>query len=460
MSSFGRRRAGPEADLDGPGSVFLQLPGIRVACLPPYDGGRQNAYLRLCYEHLAEHGVVVVPHAQFTLRWLWRRRRDVTFLHFQWQPDWYYLVKRRFYRDPAPRLPRTRSWLKLAGFRFRLRAARLFGYRIVWTIHEVQPPLTVLRPRSLGRIFDRLGQRLLARRSDLLIAHHDSLADTTARELRIDRERIRVIPHGPYTDVYPPGRPRAAVRAELGIDPDTFVFLAFGTVRPDKSIAALLEAFRALPDTKVALVVAGRVEDFESLRALREAAHADRRIKLLLGFVSDEQVSELFGASDAAVLARAEDWTSGSLILSLSLGVPVVTARLPAHEDLLDPRAGWLFEPDDASSLGAALADAAASTTWQLNARRLAAAAAGAALPTWYEIGERLALHMLDAVGSEERIEELAMRTWPLLDSRSVVAPVFPVPRGTTLVRRGDDEHELAAEPGALSQAAAPARGA
>jgi glycosyltransferase involved in cell wall biosynthesis len=400
-------------------SPFLRLPGIRVACFPPYSGAKDNPYLSLCYEHLAEVGFVVVPRASFTLRWLWRWRREVALLHFQWQPDFYYLAKRRRYADPQPRWPRLRSRLKLGGFAMRLRLARFFGYRIVWTIHEAYPPPSVLRPASLGHSFDRVGQGILARNCAGLMTHQRAVADVASGELGIDRDRIRVIPHGAYLDQYPPGRSRAEVRSELGIDPHAFVFLAFGSMRPDKSIGPLLEAFRAVGEPNVALIVAGRVDDFDSLRLLQAAAQQDPRIKALPGFVPDEDVRELFDAADASVLARGEEWTSGSVILSLTLGVPVVCARLAAHEQLVDERAGWLFDPESSDGLREALEGAAASSPSELNTRRLNAATAARALPPWEEIAEQMAFVMREAIGSEERFEQLAMRVWPLLEARS-----------------------------------------
>ena len=426
-------REGSKGEASAPAlSPFLRLPGIRVACLPPWNGARGNPYLSLCYEHLAEIGFVVVPRAKLTLRWLWRLRAHVALLHFQWQPDFYYLAKCFQYDEPPPRLPRLRSCFKLAGFAMRLRLARSFGYRIVWTIHEASPPPSVLRPAVLGPSFDRVGQRILARHCDALIAHQRAVADLVSADLGIDRDRIHVIAHGAYHDQYPAGRSRMEVRSELGIDPDAFAFLAFGSMRADKSIGSLLEAFRAVRNPNVALVVAGRVEDFDSLRLLQAAARDDRRIKALPGFVPDEDVRELFDAVDASVLARGQQWTSGSVILSLTLGVPVVCARLDAHEQLVDEQAGWLFDPGSLDALRTALEQAAASSPADLNTRRLNAATAARALPPWEEIAEQMAAVMREAVGSAERLEKLAMRVWPVLEARSPAWKVFPAVRETS----------------------------
>ena len=61
-------------------------------------------------------------------------------------------------------------------------------------------------------------------------------------------------------------------------------------------------------------------------------ADADVRIRALLHSIPHEHVSELFNAADVFVLARSEAWTSGSLVLALSQGLPVIAARSPRHE--------------------------------------------------------------------------------------------------------------------------------
>ena len=139
------------------------------------------------------------------------------------------------------------------------------------------------------------------------------------------------------------------------------------------------------------LVFAGRLEDRRVVDAVAAAARDDPRVRPSAGIVPPEGVAELFGAADAAVLARSAPWTSGSLILALTLGVPVVAAGMAPYRELLDGEAaGWLFAPGDAASLRAALARAAADRR-AARAKGEAAVARAAALPGWPEIAERTA---------------------------------------------------------------------
>ena len=183
------------------------------------------------------------------------------------------------------------------------------------------------------------------------------------------------------------------MRRELGIDPDAFVFLSLGHLRRYKGLGLLLDAFAAtagdLPGA--VLVVAGLSLDTDGADELAAAAATDPRIKPLLGFVPDERVSELFGAADAAVLARSDGGTSGALILALSHGTPAVAAALPSYRELIsEDGAGWLYEPGDSRTLAAAFEQAAAEPPAQ-RARRAAAAGAQADALRWDDSARLLA---------------------------------------------------------------------
>jgi glycosyltransferase involved in cell wall biosynthesis len=378
-------------------------------------GGR-NPYFDLLDPQLAAQGFTIVPEADFSVGRLLLARRKLAVLHFHWRPDVYYVWR------PPRRLRRRRirlerfqgllTWLTLGRFAVRLLIARVLGYRVAWTIHELYPPETGRRSRgSVSRRVDRLAARLLVRASHVLIAHDDETAEKARDDLAVRKKRVHVVPHGSYIGVYPPGRPqpvhvvphgsyigvyppgrpRSVVRAELRIARDAFVFLCFGALRPEKGIELLLEAFCELQHEKAILVVAGRPEDPASGRRTLGAFRADARIRPILGSVPNDRVAELFAAADAAVMPRSETWTSGSLILALSLGVPVVAARLHAYEELLGgERAGWLFAPGDADSLRETL-ERAARSAGVARAKGAAALRRAEGLASWDEIARRTA---------------------------------------------------------------------
>lgn len=326
---------------------------MKLAVFPFMD---KNRYGELLYGALSGHGIEAVPEAKLDPRWLWRHRGEVTFLHFHWD--------RYFYDSTVsgPRLRECLSWLKLVYFALLLMLGRALGYRIIWTVHEVVPH-EARNPRR-----DVLAGRLLARLSHALICHDDATAHRAEAVLGIPSERFAVIPHGSYLGVYPEGRPRCAVRREFGYDDSVFVLLAFGNLRSYKRLDLLLDAFLSVPSPDVRLLITGQFEwrfrDVEweqrTVSQLRLAAAHDPRIRYRIERVPDEQVAELHGAADAAVFARTDGWTSGSLILALSQGVPVLAPRLPAYAELLGPEdAGWLYEPGSVPSLADTISRAA-----------------------------------------------------------------------------------------------------
>lgn len=360
-------------------------PPIGLASFP--EPIPENRYQSLLYGSLAPFGIVLVRGARFDLGWLVRNRNTVQVLHFHW-PQPYYRVG-----GARTAASRALSWPKAALFVFRLCAARLLGYRVVWTVHQVVPHD---RP---GRV-DRLAAAALARSCRLLIAHDEP----TARRVRAlsprAGDRLLVVPHGSYVGVYPAGRSRTAVRDELGIPRDAFVFLCFGNIRRYKGVETLLRAFTRLERDDVALLVAGAPLDEGPAEAVRRAAEQDPRIVAIPEFVPDDRVRELFDASDAAVVTRPDGGTSGALVLALSNGLPVVAPRCPAYEALLcSTDAGWLFDAADEASLAAALDEAAAAV--DVRNAKAAAASARAKELSWPRIGARIAAAVREIAGPD-----------------------------------------------------------
>jgi glycosyltransferase involved in cell wall biosynthesis len=351
-----------------------------MAQLPP-PGRTQNPYAELLYAALADQGLPRAPFPGLTIPALWRSRRTVAVLHFHWRPDLSYApsLAKVSMRGSRRRLQAT---AELCRFALRLACARLLGYRIIWTVHEV-PPARHAR-------IDYAGQALLARASSVILAHDRAVADRLRAELD-PRLEIEIVPHGTLKGVYPVNRSPEDVRAELGIPATAFVFLCFGQVRGDKEIPFLLEAFAAANVPDAYLVIAGVAHHGPSGRRIQAAAGRDNRIRAMLDRVPADRVGELFGMADAFVLARSQVWTSGSLILALSLGVPAVAARLPPVVELLGQGdAGWLFTPGDTGSLTQTLRSAALDRS-AAAAKRRAARLLGEQLPGWSEVAHRTA---------------------------------------------------------------------
>jgi len=201
---------------------------------------------------------------------------------------------------------------------------RMLGVRIVWTAHNVLPH---------ERVFanDLRARKWLATLSDLVIAHSDSTLAELAR-LGVTPRRAVVIPHGPL-----PANVPASLRPP-GTDEDRRRFLFVGRIREYKGVEDLLAAFGLLSASRrdVALTVAGSCEEPLRSRLRDLAAPLGARATLHFGHVPDDELEGLMSAADAVVLPFRQVTTSGSAVLALTYGRPLVIPDLAALATLPD----------------------------------------------------------------------------------------------------------------------------
>jgi glycosyltransferase involved in cell wall biosynthesis len=93
----------------------------------------------------------------------------------------------------------------------------------------------------------------------------------------------------------------------------------------------------------VRLLVVGKPVVADEARRLQEAADADDRVLLDLREVPDAEVAGLHMSADAAVLAYRDVFSSGALLLALSLGLPVVAPDQGTAAEIAGREAGELF---------------------------------------------------------------------------------------------------------------------
>ena len=80
-------------------------------------------------------------------------------------------------------------------------------------------------------------------------------------------------------------------------------------------------------------------------------AEDDSKISLHLQFVPDDQVHQFFSGVDAVVLPFTDVLTSGSAILALSFGKPVIAPALGCLPELITDQCGVLFDPNNPDGL-------------------------------------------------------------------------------------------------------------
>ena len=286
----------------------------------------------------------------------------------------------------SSRLPLLRRVAQL-WFVLWLRTVRALGMRLVWTAHNVLPH---------GQVFadDASARRSLVRASDLVLAHSPLVLDELVA-LGAPARRSAVIPHGPFA-------PAAPLRVP-GSGDQVRQLLFFGRVAEYKGIEDLLAAMAALPgDVPVRLTVAGRCNDPALRSRLRMlAGAAGGRVVLRLDQVPEDEVTDLLAASDLVVLPFRRITTSGSAMLAMAHGRPVIVPDLPALADL--PRHAVIRYDGSTPSLVASVTRAVRLDPTAL-AEMSAAATAHASSTSWRQIAARTLSEMAALLGSAPTI--------------------------------------------------------
>lgn len=126
---------------------------------------------------------------------------------------------------------------------------------------------------------------------------------------------VETIVHGHYRDWYEHHEVPASV-------PGRLVF--FGLIRPYKGVEDLVAAVQASGDASLSLHVVGKPATPEMAHLVESASAIDPRIRPELGYAPDDVLAREVGEAELVVLPYRDLHNSGSLLLALSLGRPVM----------------------------------------------------------------------------------------------------------------------------------------
>jgi len=209
------------------------------------------------------------------------------------------------------------------------------GIKLFWTLHNLQPHHAI-------PVFDWACYALLARRADVLLVFSEWEKKAVAKKFFVRREKIKIISHGNYVDCYHTKFSREEARQKLGIDRDKFVFMYFGLIRENKGVFALIEAFRKMARANEVLLVAGKPLTEKITRRLQ--AVKDPNILLFPKRIDDENVADFFNAADACVFPFSKVANSGSVMLGMSMGKPILCGAKGSLVEIVKPDFGLFFK--------------------------------------------------------------------------------------------------------------------
>ncbi len=217
--------------------------------------------------------------------------------------------------------------------------------------------------RKYRLMFTSAAQRRHTGFTKWLIRQQEALVATTPQAASYLDRPATVVMHGVDTTVFHPASDRAALRRELGLDPDAVLTGCFGRVREQKGVDLLVRAgLRLLPDRpRAQIVFTGSITPdnrgfTDGLKAEIAAAGLSDRIRFL-GELPWDQLVRHYQALD--LFAAPARWEGFGLtpLEAMACSVPAIGARVGAYEALIrDGVTGSLVETGDLDSLTGAMA--------------------------------------------------------------------------------------------------------
>ncbi len=283
-------------------------------------------------------------------------------------------VARYFYRYLLYLLKQKRNIIHIQWLRFDFidgvlfpNISKLLGHKVVYTAHDVVP-------HDDDTSLNRFIFKLIYRSQNYIVVHTNYIRDRIINEFHINPGKIRVIKHGIYKLEKEPEVNPEKYKKMLGISEDEYVLLFFGIITGYKGLDLLADSLDMLKEeTKmpVRLIVAGRVQKgFEEEMEYLKKERLTEGVDFYLRFIEEEEVNQLFGATDLTVLPYREASQSGVMFMSYTHGVPVVAPELGGFpDDIVEGENGFLFKTNDELSLKDMILKA--NSKWGVNNREI-----------------------------------------------------------------------------------------
>jgi len=362
--------------------TYRRKPGRPMTVFWP-DYSRSNPYQKLLYSQARDTGEVVAGTIDAALQLMEQLPQmggtegPLTF-HLHWLNFLFVPLKEEHEARAA-----------MEEFTAKLTRFKAMGGRIVWTLHN-----TVSHDSPFVAVETELSERIVAL-ADALHLHSEASIPEVELAFDLDHSKIVISRHGAYVGTYPDFTDRQLARESLGYGADEDIVLFTGQIRPYKGVEQLVAAMRRLfaerPRARLVLAGAMQVDLFEALEPALTPAEQSR-IDVIGRFLDDMEMQIFFRAADLAVYPYHKVLTSGSLLLALSFGVPVVVPDVGMTAEVLasGPGPAGVLYRGEADALATAIRglldekDAGRLAAMGQNARAIAEAT------TWPDFGKVL----------------------------------------------------------------------
>lgn len=291
-----------------------------------------NQFLNLLWNSVTAYGIEVAPlPLHYSVLQLALKHKIGDIVHIHWVHKFCKVEAGKELRSGRTILS---NFLKLSIYKLR-------GYQIVWTVHN-----TISHEcRTPG--IEKQFRRILSFLCDDIVVMSEYSRQEFA-QLYNRQHRVHVVPHGNYIGAYPNDTNPTVARQQLNIAPNQKVLLYLGRVMRYKGIDKLLAEFDKLEDPTAILLIAGSCSEPALRQEIEQAAQKNSCILPRLEFIPDEDIQIYMNACNWVVLPYRKILNSGSALLALSFGRPIIGPRKGSLVELIqDGHQGLTYKNDD-----------------------------------------------------------------------------------------------------------------
>lgn len=232
----------------------------------------------------------------------------------------------------------------------RMWIAKRMGLKIFWTLYN--------EPRNLSSSdwLEKNGRMMMYQLADRIVAP----SRATRRLIRehypkFPSEKVLLMPHHNFGDYFPKQVRRWRAHKHLGIKPKGRVFICFGGIHPYKGLTDIIPLFGKHPLRDHTLIVAGNPSNKHYATTIEGLCSRYDNVHAFLRFIPPDEVQYYMHAADVFVMPYKDVLNSGSTMLALSFGKPLVAPTVGMIPEIVNPSCAILFEQAGGSQLRAAL---------------------------------------------------------------------------------------------------------
>lgn len=314
------------------------LPLVRVLMHPAAE---DNPYLVVLKEQMERHGAKVTMIDNLEKSELLRLAPLYDVLH---------IFNIMEYHSPFASSDALKQITRF-GRRFaNLWMTKRMGLKLFWTLYN--DPKGDYSSEKL----EMIGRKMMFRQADRIICP----SRATARLLRerypdLPEHKVAHIPHHNFGDYYPKMVERRIARRHLGITCRGRVYVCFGGIHPYKGISDIIPLFGRHPMKDHTLLVAGTPSNENYADTIRGLCERYDNVHAFIKNIARDEVQYYLQAADIFVMPYKDVLNSGSLMLAMRFGKPLVAPRVGSIPEVVNQVCAVLFEQAGSHELKKAL---------------------------------------------------------------------------------------------------------